>query len=288
MSAVQTILSLLDISSKHLQEQGIEDPRLNAELLLCHVLRCKRIDLYLQFERILTGEEIEEFRDCIRRRLRREPVQYITGETEFMGLRFAVDPRVLIPRPETELLVEEVVGFAKREKPDSMTVLDIGTGSGNIAVSLVKMISGCRVVSIDASASALEVAAGNVDYHECRDRVELRQVDFLMDASAIDGTYDCIVSNPPYIPAPEEKDLQPEVRIYEPRTAWSDGNDGLTFYHTIAREGKRLLRTGGRVFLEIGFGQSARVSDILRNDGYQSPEIIRDYAGIERIIKAQR
>jgi release factor glutamine methyltransferase len=286
--AAQTVLTLIEVSARFLEEQGIDEARLTAELLLAHVLSCRRIDLYLRFERILNDGELAAYRECIRRRLRHEPLQYIVGSTEFMGLRFTVDPRVLIPRPETELLVESVIEAVKSGSFSQTVLLDIGTGSGNIAVSIAKMIGGSRVDAIDASADALEVAAMNVRDHQCEDRVSLKQLDFLNNSSQLEPGYTMVVSNPPYIPAAESPSLQQEVRDFEPKTAWTDGNDGLTFYRAIAKESMRLLIPGGSAIVEIGFGQAKDVAALFQANGFSRIAVRKDYGGIERILTAQR
>jgi release factor glutamine methyltransferase len=286
--AAQTVLPLIEVSAGFLAAQGIDEARLTAELLLAHVLRCRRIDLYLRFEQVVTADELAAYRECIRRRLKREPLQYITGYTEFMGLRFTVDSRVLIPRPETELLVERVIDYVKTGGMADPAILDIGTGSGNIAVSCARMIPGCRVDAIDASSGAIEIAAGNVNDLQCGDRVTLKQLDFLKEAKQLNGQYAFVLSNPPYIPAGESPSLQAEVRDYEPRTAWTDGNDGLTFYKAIAHESSRLLAGDGRVIVEIGYGQAKDVTELFRASGFGQIEIRKDYGGIERVLTASR
>jgi release factor glutamine methyltransferase len=286
--AAQTVLPLIEVSAGFLAAQGIDEARLTAELLLAHVLRCRRIDLYLRFEQVVTADELAAYRECIRRRLKREPVQYITGYTEFMGLRFTVDSRVLIPRPETELLVERVIDYVKSGAMPDPAILDIGTGSGNIAVSCARMIPGCRVDAVDASGGAIEIASENAGNNQCADRVTLRKLDFLKEAGSLHGQYAFVLSNPPYIPVDESPSLQPEVRDYEPKTAWTDGNDGLTFYRAIARESGRLVAENGRVIVEIGYGQAKDVAELFRAAGFGEIEIRKDYGGIERILTAGR
>lgn len=281
-----TVLSLLDWGSSYLGERGFENPRLNCELLLCHLLRLERIQLYLNFDRPLAREELARFKSLFKRRLAHEPVQYILGSTEFMGARIRVDPRVLIPRPDTELLAEQAaacLGGADHPVPH---VLDIGTGSGAVAIGIARLNGRCTVLGLDGSAGALEVAADNVRDNRLDARISLMQNDFLHEPDGLpDAAFDLVVSNPPYIPAAEFVSLPAEIREYEPASALTDGADGLTFYRAIARRGRRLLRPGGRILVEMGYNQSPAVRSIFEEQGFARLETIRDYGGIERILK---
>ncbi|MBI1806741.1 MAG: peptide chain release factor N(5)-glutamine methyltransferase [Ignavibacteria bacterium] len=286
---VWTILSLLEWSSQYLSEKGYESARLNCELLLCHVLKCQRIDLYLRFDRELTLDELAGFKVLFKRRLAHEPLQYIIGETEFMGLRLIVDPRVLIPRPETEVLVEAVVTFFAKRASENIRILDIGTGSGCIAVALARGLESCRIHAIDVSTEALEVARMNIDRHGLQDRVTLQTVDFLDNNQQIAATpYDLIVSNPPYISREEFSKVEPEIREFEPTIATTDDGDGLTYYRVIAERSKLLLKPDGLLFIEIAFNQGEIVPRLFLDAGYCDIETIRDYAGIKRVVKARR
>jgi release factor glutamine methyltransferase len=285
-----TILEIIGATTEYLKGKGIDDARLNAELLLAHLLRYRRIDLYANFDRPLSESERQLYKDLLRRRVAHEPLQYIVGKTEFMGLRFIVDRRVLIPRPETEVLVEKTIEVC-REFPEGtqrISVLDIGTGCGNIAVSIGKLVGNAYLTAIDNSAEALEVARQNVQYHNLADCVTLERVDILHNhVDLVGGPFDIVVCNPPYISQEEFKSLPPEIREYEPRGATCDSSDGLTFYRRISEIGKQLLKGGGLLIFEVGFGQSRQVQAILGECGYGEIEINKDYGGIERVVQAR-
>jgi release factor glutamine methyltransferase len=280
-----TVLESLKLSTEYLNKKGIESPRLNAELLLADILGLKRLELYLQYERPLSEAEKSKYREYLARRGNREPLQYILGYAEFMGEKFKVNKNVLIPRPETELLVEKIVNenllFGGK-------ILDIGSGSGNIAIMLAKALPEAEIFSIDVSEKAIEIAKENArTILKDENRVNFIRADFINDdILSIAGTVDIIVSNPPYIAEEELKSLEPEVKDHEPSSALTDGGDGFLFFKTIARKGKDLLSDKGLVYLELGAGQSERVKSIFEENGYQNVEIIKDYAGIERILKA--
>ena len=279
-----TILPILEKGAAYLAEKGFESPRLTSELLLAHVLRCSRIDLYLRFDEPLMERELTAYRELFRRRLGHEPLQYITGETEFMGLAFTVDRRALVPRPETEHLVEEAIAIGKREPVGR--ILDIGTGSGNIAVALAKFIPDASVDSLDISGEALALARINVARHGVEGRVRLIKGDFLRGEAGCQPPYDLVVSNPPYVSTAEFALLPPEVKEFEPRMATTDEGDGLAFYRRIAAAGAKLLRPAGWLLLEVAYDQAAAVIGLL--DGYAARGTVKDYGGIDRVVKACR
>ncbi len=257
------------------------------ELLLGKVLGLTRMQLYLQFDRPLRDQELAEFKGLFRRRLGHEPLQYILGETEFLGLRFAVDSRVLIPRPETELLVESAAEILKRENAEVRPeVLEVGTGSGNIAVALGRLVPAARILSIDVSDAALEVAARNVAVHGVGN-VELRKGDILTESFGPER-FDLIISNPPYVPLADHRTLQPEVRDHEPSIATTDGGDGLSLTSRIFDVAGESLRAGGWLLLEIGFGQGPAVLSLASERGLRGGEVFADYAGIPRVFRARR
>lgn len=283
---VWTIKRLLDWSASYLQEKGFDDARLNVELLICHTLKYKnRIDLYLHHDKPLLETELNSFKELFKRRLNREPLQYIIGEAEFMGLRFKVDKRVLIPRPETEILVEAVIETCKNY-PDKIDILDIGVGSGNLTVSLSKFIPVAIVTAIDASRPAIEVAKTNVAANGVSDRIDLKQLNIFDDVSIL-PRFDIVVSNPPYISRNEFLGIQEEIRLYEPHSATTDNSDGLTYHRRIADVARSLFKENGWLFLEIAYNQSAEVTKICSDFGYHKIETIRDYGGNDRVIKAR-
>ncbi len=283
-----TVLDLIEWSTKYLSDKGFDDARLNVELLLCHVLNCQRIDLYLRYDMMLKPDELKAYRELFKRRLSHEPLQYILGKTDFMGLTFVVRPGVLIPRPETEVLVEIIINKYKQHPDDMIRFMDIGVGSGCIAVSIAKYIPKAIVEAIDVSDVALEVAKVNIQNHHLEDRVSLMNADIFGKLPKFQNyPFDVLVSNPPYISKDEFNDLQPEVKDFEPNIASTDFANGLTFFKAIADKGKDLLHYGGLVFLEIGYNQSLEVTKIFQDANYKNIEVYRDYSNLERVIKAQ-
>lgn len=284
-----SILELITWGTSYLAEQGIDEARLTIELLLSHVLKLKRIQLYTNFDRPLIDSELAELKRLLLRRRNREPLQYIIGEAEFMGLRIFVDPRVLIPRPETELLTEHVITECKHrsEQGNSVRILEIGTGSGCIAVALAAALPLVSVTSIDRSAGALELAQKNAEFHSLTDRIRFRHQDFLSDPS-MDEKFDIIISNPPYISMHEYELLEPEVKNFEPKIALADGGDGLTFYKRMAKKGSGLLNPGGKIAVEHAFDQSATVQKIFHDAGWNKIESMKDFSGHDRYVTADR
>lgn len=283
---VWTIKRLIDWSANYLQGKGFDDARLNVELLICHILNYKnRIDLYLYYDKPLSESELNSFKDLFKRRLKHEPLQYIIGETEFMGLKFYVDKRVLIPRQETEVLVEETIKLS-RTFEGNINILDIGVGSGNIAVSLAKFIDKASVTGIDVSEDALDVAKLNVERYSLNDKVKLLHQN-IFNEMKLDIKFDVIVSNPPYISSDEMKEVQQEVSNYEPSIATTDNKDGLTYYKRILEIGKLLLKDSGWLLVEIAYNQKVDVTKIYSDFGYSKIETIKDYGNNDRIVKAK-
>ncbi len=281
-----TVLESLKLSTKYLENKGVESPRLNAEILLAEILGLKRLELYLQFERPLTETEKNKYREFLARRGKREPLQYIIGYAEFMGEKFKVTEDVLIPRPETELLVEQI---ANDNTLFNGKILDIGTGSGNIAVMLAKLLPDAEIIATDISEKALEVAKENAE-----NILENHSVNFIL-ADLFDGKIlpefentDILVSNPPYISAREFDFLEPEVKLFEPSNALTDNGDGLSYYVKLAELAGKILSDEGKLYFELGAGQSDAVRDLLTEANFTEIEIIKDYAGIDRIIKAKK
>ena len=276
-----TSLELLRLTASWLGEKGVPNPRLDAEVLLAHVLGVARIQLYLQFDKPLEPREVEAYREAVRRRARREPVCHITGTREFWSLPFAVDRRVLSPRPETETLVEA----AARRMGPAGCLLDVGTGSGAVAVALLVERPGWTGFAVDVSEDALEVARANAGRHGVADRLAFCRGDLF---GAVAGRrFDAVVSNPPYVPAGEIDGLDPEVGRYEPRAALDGGEDGLDVLRRIARSAEASLVPGGFVAVEFGAGQGAAVREAFESaGGYASVELVSDLAGRERVAVA--
>jgi len=277
-----TVVRILDVINKtapYFEKNGIESPRLTIELLLAHALKKKRLELYLEFERELDETTLEALREMVKRRVGGEPLQYITGEAEFCGLKFAVDRRTLIPRPETELLVETVL----KRKPGR--IVDVGTGSGCIAVALAKQLPGAEILAIDASREALEVAAGNAKRHDVEKNIRFLHSD-LLKALPDSFTADAIVSNPPYIASGELAKLPKEVKDFEPVRALVAGEDGLEVIRRLVVEARRFLSPTGFVALEMGAGQRATVEQLFVGANYTVAQVLKDLQGHERVIVA--
>ncbi|MDT8324072.1 MAG: peptide chain release factor N(5)-glutamine methyltransferase [Bacteroidota bacterium] len=286
--AQETVLSLIRKSAAFFTEKGIGEAKLSAEHLLAHVLRQKRLQMYLRFDQPVSDDELAEFRALVRRRLNHEPVQYIVGSTEFYGLELAVTPAVLIPRPDTEHLIDAVLDFHKQGQLQSdLRVLDIGTGSGAIAIALAVQLPGVHVTATDISLEALALAGENAARHGLDGRIAFSLQDIFdgsIEASHV--PYDVVASNPPYIPKAELDELQPEIRDFEPLIAATDGGDGLRFYRRIAERVDTLLAPGGLLVLEVGAGQAASVMAMLEQTGLRDIAARKDYGGIERVVTA--
>jgi len=275
---------VLQEATVFMRSRQIENPRLNAERLLAHVLSLTRIDLYLQFDKPLTTEEREAYKMLLRRQAGHEPLQYILGETEFMSLPFRVTPDVLIPRPETEILVEKVI--ERVQTVPSPTFLDIGTGSGCIAVSLAHYLPGARITAVDRSESALKIASENAEANGVADRIQFMPLDIRNPEppEKWDGLFDAIVSNPPYVALSEWDRLTEEIRIHEPRIALCDEGDGLAFYRLIAEKTASWLKPEGTICLETGDGQTVSVQNIFKRNGFRTESIHADLNGIDRVL----
>lgn len=284
------VIDILNWSANHLREKDIESPRLTVEILLSHVLGVKRIDLYLNYDRPLSEPERDQFRALLKRRLTREPVQYITGRAGFMDLMFEVDTRVLIPRPETEILVETTVEYCKTAFGDGpVRILDIGTGSGNIACCIAASLGNADVTALDVRAEILELAQRNADRNGLESRIRFVQGDIFEPDTFPPESFDVIVSNPPYVALKDFGGLMPEVRDFEPAHALHDGDDGFSCYRQIAQSSGLLLDPASSkraTFLEIGAGMSGPVKQLFADSGCSHVRIIKDLAGIERIVQA--
>jgi release factor glutamine methyltransferase len=277
-----TVLEVVKKTSEFLASRSIESPRLNAELLVGHALGLPRMRLYLEFERPLSDAELGSVRELVRRRGRREPLQHIVGHTDFCGLRLKVDRRALIPRPETELLVEIIVA---RVSAPPARILDLGTGGGAIALALARAFPGARVTAVDASPEALALAAENAASTGLSERVAFSRSDWL-GGVARGETFDLIASNPPYLSPEETASAAPEVRDYEPAGALTAADGGFADLERIARASRAALAAGGMLALETGIGHHARLSSVLREAGYSRSESVADLAGRDRFVLA--
>jgi release factor glutamine methyltransferase len=279
---IWTALDVRRWGEGYFAEKQIDSPRLTMELMLCHILRYSRIDLYLHYDKPLTALELSALKAMIARRVKREPLQYILGMTEFYGLEFNVDPSVLIPRPETELLVEEVIKYIGNSE-QSKSILDIGTGSGCIALTIAKKLPLSRLVALDISESALEVATKN------RNALGIENCEFvrrdIFTTVSVKQPFDIIVSNPPYVSSEAMIELEPEL-AFEPQIALTDGDDGLKFYRRFEEIFRTILAPDGVFFVEIGYGQAEAVLSLF-SDKYECT-VQNDLAGIPRILTGRR
>ncbi len=278
---IWTTLKILAWTKEFLLSKGVANARLEAEWLLCAAMGLDRVGLYLQHDKPLNDRELAAYRVLVARRARREPLQHILGSQEFCGLDYEVTADVLIPRHDTELLVSEAV----TRHPEARTVLDIGTGSGCIAVSLQKRLSQAAVTATDISEAALAVARRNAEKHGA-------PIDFLLGslfAPVAGRRFDLIVSNPPYIPTADIETLDQEVRDYDPLSALDGGSDGLDIYRSLIPAAAGHLIPGGWLLVEIGVGQAKDVAALFRQTGtYGEPVIARDHGGIERVAGSER
>lgn len=275
-----TLLEVLTKSTEYLQKKGIESARLNAELLLAEVLNCKRLDIYMRFDKPLTEDELIKYREFISRRGKFEPLQYIVGYTEFYGNRISVSKDVLIPRPETEILVENII--EQYRSTPNLKILDIGTGSGNISIALAKNLITPLIATIDTSLEALEVAKNNCLLNNLNGEVNFIHGD--VTTHQFQQQFDIVVSNPPYISLTDYETLQNEVKLFEPKSALTDLHDGLFYFESITKKMYNHILPGGKIIFEIGFGQSDAVKEILLSHKFQKIEIVKDYQNIDRVI----
>ena len=285
---VWTILEVLQWGTSYLAEKGFDESRLTIELLLSHILRLQRIQLYTNFEKPLTQTELASFKILLQRRLQHEPLQYIIGTTEFMGREFLVDKRVLIPRPETEVLVEVAIRYAKENFPGSpIKILDIGTGSGCLAVTCAAMIENVAVTAFDVSEDAIDVARSNAQRSGVDETIAFSVRDVFTAGADFSEKFHLILSNPPYISKSEFDGLAPEIREFEPSSATTDGGDGLSFYRRIASVATALIESNGAVIVEHAYNQELAVQEIFRNAGWNTMESITDYSGNPRCLVAK-
>lgn len=278
---------LLKWTRSHFQSKGLDEPRLKAELLLAHALGWRKIDLYARFDHIPAEQPLGKYRELVKSAARAEPIAYLIGRKEFYSFEFEVTPDVLIPRPETELVVEEAISWVKSHALSNPSICDVGTGSGCIAVTLAKRLTGATVAATDISPAALAVAKRNADKHGVGSSISFIEADLLNLATDVvpAGGFDLIVSNPPYVAKGSPETLAEDVRKYEPAAALYGGMDGLEYYRRIAAEIRFTLREKGGLIVEIGSGQADVVKTILTtNTGLSHRTTRRDAAGIERVL----
>ena len=274
-----TPLKVLTWTAGRFGERGIDSARLDAELLLAHVLGTSRVALYTSFDKPLSVDELARYRELVKRRLAGEPVAYLVGEQEFWSLALHVDEHVLIPRRDTETLVEVALKAARSLPPGRIRLADVCTGSGAVAIALASELPEAEVVATDASDAALQVASANVARHGLAERVQLRAGDL---CAPLDGHFAIIAANPPYIPTGSLAGLAAEVRR-EPALALDGGADGLTVLRRIIGDARTHLDPGGTLAVEHGFDQAAAVAALCAAAGYERVTTTRDLAGVERV-----
>jgi len=271
-----TISKLLEWATKELNNSGISSPKQNVETILAHTLNIKRLDIYLQLERKFSGKKLEIVFNIISRRKDKEPLQYILGETEFYGYTIKVDKSVLIPRPETELLVEIIIA----EENDIKNILEIGTGSGALVIALAKKMNGIVIDATDISEDALRIAEQNTI---------LNQVDInIFKSDIFDNVlnkYDLIISNPPYISLTDYKQLPVEIKDFEPKSALLADDNGLFFYNKILQKAKDHLTESGKIYFEIGYDQAKKITEIAKENGFSNIKVFKDLNGFDRIVR---
>lgn len=265
-----TIARLLTWTTEFLTRQGVDDPRLAAEVLLASAAGWRRIDLYARFEKTLDAEPLTKFRAWVKRAADHEPIAYLVGQREFFSLPFFVGPDVLIPRPESETLVESLVDYAKKTGWSAPRILDLGTGSGCLIVALLANLPGATGVATDVSETALAVARSNAERNKVADRLTCVLADRLALPESVipSGGFQAIVCNPPYIPLDTVASLDRAVKDFEPKLALTDGGDGLSFYRDLAKAGAALLAADGVLVVEVADGQSAAVAEILTTGNF--------------------
>jgi len=283
---IWTVLDLITWAKDWMGEKGVESPRLNAELMLCKILCWQRLDLYTRFDRPLVQDELAKFKSWIKRRVGREPLQYILGDVDFLGLNLIVNPSVLIPRPETEMMAEKIIDYYSLSEPKN--ILDIGTGSGALALSLAQKFVSSEVMGIDISSEAIEIAKENASRNKINN-IKLSVVNILdtTEKNILSQKYDLIVSNPPYISTEDFVNLEPELKNHEPKIALTDNQDGMHFYRKFAEMFDSILTENGKFFLEIGKSQESMISEMFANQNYNI-KIHSDLFGVNRFIEGAR
>ncbi|WP_063816407.1 peptide chain release factor N(5)-glutamine methyltransferase [Pedosphaera parvula] len=284
-----TVLEVIQRSTEFLTKKEVDSPRLQVELMLAHVLKMKRMALYLNFEKPLGSKELDEVREMVRRRGGREPLQHILGSTCFCGLEFEVNPKVLIPRPETELLAELGWQFLNSlpSSPTPPVALDYGTGSGCLAVTVAAKSPTAQLHALDISPDALATAQKNAATHQMGSRIQFHLGDGF--AAVPPGLqFNLIISNPPYIASDEIATLQPEVRDHDPRLALDGGRDGLDFYRRLAKEAAPRLLPNGKIMLEFGEGQAEAIQKLFEDEKWVVEGVKADYSGRLRILIARQ
>jgi release factor glutamine methyltransferase len=285
-----TISQVITEGASRLHASGIDQERRTAGLLLCHVMGIDRTRLLTRSEEQIDEAQYLAYLALVVRRAAGEPAQYLTGHQEFYGLDFIVTPDVLIPRPETEFLIERVMNLVEDSKQDSPLIVDVGTGSGCIAVTVAKQLPRARLIATDASRAALDIARTNAERHGVRDRIEFLEGDLFAPLAkrGLEGAVDVLASNPPYVNEESSELLQREVRDWEPHEALFGGVDGLDFYRRLIAESPHYLKPGGYIVLEIAFSQLDSISEMVKGSALDLVDITSDLQGIPRTLCFRR
>ena len=285
-----TIIKLLEWSTPYFKSHDIDSARATAEILLAHALNLSRIDLYLRYDQPLLRDELANFKTLIKRRILKEPVAYILGRREFWSMDFSVSQDVLIPRPETECLVERALAVLTNETNCShRRILELGTGSGAVVISLLSKVRSCFGIGTDISFRAIQVARKNAHFHGLDNKVQFLCADWIQPFKTHGASFDIIVSNPPYIKTENIHKLQPEIHQYEPLQALDGGKDGLKWLREIIAKAHLLLLPGGTLLLEIGHDQRQALERIVRTYTYYEPPVFhKDYGGYDRVLSIKR
>jgi len=274
------VVDLLQWITKDFESKGIESSRLDAELILSYALKLDRVQLYINFDRPVIEEELKIIRRLVTRRRRREPIAYIIGKKEFYSIELKMEPGVFIPRPETEILVDTSLKYIKRGDK----ILDIGIGSGAISIALAKNIRDIKIIGIDINEKACILAKENIERYNLSDIIEVRHISMERFFKESEEKFDIVVSNPPYVPTEEIKDLMPEIKDFEPREAIDGGKDGISFIKKLIKGVKKILKGEGRVIIEIGDGQLPLLKEELKNSNFIIEEVSKDLAKKDRVI----
>ena len=285
-----TIKKLLDWMSQYFTDNKIDSPRLSAEILLSDLLAMKRMELYINFDREVTPDELTQLRGLVKRAINHEPICYLTGHAQFYSMEFEVDKSTLIPRPETEMLVEKAIDHL-RKRSGNDHILDLCTGSGCIAAAIGKNYSDCEIVATDISQDALEIAQKNIEKYELTERINLLCGDLYEPIiSELDGKkFDIITTNPPYITESEYESLDKNVRDYEPKHALIAGVDGLDIYKRIIEDVDKFLSSDGILLMEIGYRQGDAIRELLEKSGcFEEIKIDKDFSNNDRVVSAFR
>lgn len=285
---IWTVKDVLLWTSNYFKKNEIQSSQLNAEMIIARVLNCSRMELYLNYDKLLNPKEREEIRNLVKKRATHYPLQYLIGETEFYGYKFFVDEGVLIPRPETEILVDAVISYIKQSNKNNWNVLDIGTGTGIIPISISKYFSNTQnkilFTATDISKTALENAEKNIELHHIQN-IQLILSDTSKDLS---GKFDIIISNPPYISEKQFQNLQKEVKNFEPKLALFGGEKGLTYYQKILQNAENFLNKNGKIFFEIGANQKEDMEKVIHEFNYKIIDIIKDYNDLYRVLVLEK